>query len=185
MFRQFHLALGTINPSNSRKWAASAISCRRLYSSCLRENPRAPFDHNKQEKTDLTEKGKNLAAEKAKEFFDNLNPESDRLFFVTSNEARAIGTANIYRQEAKQKGFEIIKPENPRSKLAEKEGEGELRAIDALSLNSKDSLLFMIYSPSEPSTDWKNVDGNFKRKWEEARKIIEADDTNIPINAIS
>lgn len=139
------------------------------------ENPQVPFEHNKQEDLDLTEAGIKLAQEKAKDFFDRLNPKEDRLFFITSNEARAIGTANIYRLEAKSRGFEIIKPEHTRSNLAEKEGEGELRAINSLSLNPKNMLQFSIFSPDEPKVDWSNVDDEFKERWQKARKVIELD----------
>lgn len=139
------------------------------------ENPKGAFDHSKQESSDLSEAGLILAREKAKDFFDKLRPETDRVFFVTSNEARAIGTANVYRLEAKSRGFEIIKPEHTRSNLAKKEGEGELRAIETLSLNTKNTLQFLVFSSSEPSVNWANVDDDFKQKWQEARKIIEAD----------
>lgn len=139
------------------------------------ENPQAAFDHSKQESLDLSEAGIKLAREKAAEFFDKLKPKTDRLFFVTSNEARVIGTANIYRLEAKARGFEIIKPEHTRSNLAEKEGEGELRAIETLSLNTKNTLQFLVFSSSEPSVNWANVDDDFKQRWQEARKIIEED----------
>ena len=139
------------------------------------ENPQEGFDHSKQESSDLSEAGIKLAREKAKEFFEKLKPETDRVFFVTSNEARAIGTANIYRLEARSRGFEIIEPEHTRSNLAEKEGEGELRAIETLSLNTKNTLQFLVFSSSEPSVNWANVDDNFKQSWQEARKIIEAD----------
>lgn len=145
------------------------------YDETLRgSNPRGPFEHSKQESTDLSEAGIKLAQEKAKDFFDKLDPQDARLFFVTSNEARAIGTANIYRLEAKARGFEIIKPQHSRSTLAEKEGEGELRAIETLSLNTEDTLRFLVFSTSEPTVAWENVDDDFKQKWQEARRLIDA-----------
>lgn len=139
------------------------------------DDPRAPFDHTKQESTDLTPEGIKLANEKAILFFDNLDPKEDQIFLVSSNEARAIGTASIYRQVAISKGFEVIKPEHSRSPLSDKETEGDARVLNALSLNTEDTLQFLVFSSSEPNVNWQAVDPEFKQKWQTARQMIEAE----------
>lgn len=139
------------------------------------DNPQSPFDHTKQDQEDLTEAGKELARKKAEKFFNELNAGESQLFFVTSNEARAIETANIYREVAKALGFEIIKPEHSRSKYAEKIGEGELRTIDTLSLNTDNMLQFLVFSATAPEVNWGAVDDKTRVRWQQAREIIEAD----------
>lgn len=141
------------------------------------EKPTGPFKHEEQqpEGLELTEAGIALAHEKAEKFFDQLDPQRDQLFFVTSNEARAIETADIYREAAKKRGFEIIKPEHPRSELAQRIGEGELRVIQSLSLNTENLLRFLVFSGSAPEVNWEAVDEGTKKRWQEARRIIEED----------
>lgn len=142
------------------------------------ENPRAEVDSEDQLTPDLTEAGVNLAKEKAEAFFAELNPETDALFFVSSNEARALETANIYRQAAHAHGFEIIKPEHVRGELAEEIGEGEIRTLDRLSLNIKDTLMTSVFNPDNQlgSINWGAVDEDFKAKWAQARAIINSND---------
>jgi len=142
------------------------------------ENPRAPFDSEKQVTPDLTEEGIELAKRKAEEFFKTLDPTQDKLFFVSSNEARAVETANIYREIASQMGFEIIKPEKTRSKISDEVGNGEIRVLENLSLNPSDTILFNIFLPEKliRPANWEAVDPEFKRKWDNAREIIKNDD---------
>ncbi len=146
------------------------------YGKILRgDNPEAPFDHTHQDQEDLTEAGKELAEKSSEEFFQRLDPKTDELFFVSSNEARAIETANIYRQKAKAKSFAIIKPEHTRSELAEKVGEGEIRVVDVLSLDTDNMLRFLVFSGSIPEVNWEAVSEEMRAKWQEARKMIDAD----------
>jgi len=148
------------------------------------ENPRAAFDPDSQVVPDLTEEGIKLAREKAEEFFDGLDPAKDKIFFVSSNEVRALQTANIYREVAEVRGFQIIKPEKSGSawtgagELSEQIGGGKIRTIENLSLNPKDTLVFNIFLPEKllRPINWDNVDPEFRKKWEEAREIIRNND---------
>lgn len=142
------------------------------------DSPNAPFNHTEQVTPDLTESGVELARTEAEKFFSELNPAETALFFVSSNEARAIETANIYRQAAKGRGFEILVPENTRSALAENIGEGEIRVVDNLSINSQDLVIDNVFqTPKKRSAvNWGRVDPEIRRRFEEATKIIEADD---------
>lgn len=142
------------------------------------DNPHAPFNPEEQTTPDLTGAGIELARVEAENFFATINPETTSLFFASSNEARAIETANIYREIAKEKGFEILVPENPRSSLAEELGEGEIRVVHGLSINPTNLVIDNIFqTPSKRNAvNWEMVDPEVKRKFEEASKIIEADD---------
>lgn len=128
---------------------------------------------------DVPQKGVELAESKAEELFQSLSPETDRLYFVSSNEARAIDTANIYRRIAKEKGFKISKSYTGDSKYAETIGEQEIRVLDWLSLYPPNVLLHSIYNsnPEKVFTiDWNKIGLETKSAWDESRKIIEADD---------
>jgi hypothetical protein len=158
------------------------------------ENPQAPFDPEKQVTPDLSPEGERLAKEEAKKFFDGLEPGADHLFFVSSNEARAIETANIYRQIAKKRGFDVLKPYgtaqgedgskeilNPEpagNTLAERIGEGEIRILKDLSLNSQNTLLGYVFSAeaSLKNANLEALDADTKEKWDKARQIINGDD---------
>ncbi len=98
---------------------------------------------------------------------------------ASSSEARAIGTADIYRQVAKERGFKRIKPDHAGNDYAETVGEGEIKVLDTLSLNPKNNLLMTVYNPDPAklfNVNWENVQEETKAKWAEARKIIEAND---------
>ncbi|MFA5155407.1 MAG: hypothetical protein WC453_03145 [Patescibacteria group bacterium] len=137
--------------------------------------------------SDLTPEGLKLAQEKAKEFFNRLDPAKDALFFVSSDLVRAAETAKIYLDEARARGFEIIKPRekavagNYRDK-AEEIGEGNIRKIDSLTLDHLENMLqeFVFASNrdilKEVVKDTATVSGETRQKWREARQIIEADD---------
>jgi len=142
------------------------------------QNPRAAFDPEHQVTPDLTEEGVKFAKEKADEFFQGLDPAKDKLFFVSSNEARAFETANVYREIAHARGFEVIKPDTSGGALVEQIGGGEIKTIENLSLNPKDTLVFNIFIPEKllRPINWSAVDGEFKEKWETAREIIKNDD---------
>lgn len=143
------------------------------------DNPQAAFNPDTQQAGDLTEKGIALAHEKAAELLGVLNPQTDSLFFVSSNEVRAIETANIYRQEAKMRGFEILKPEHTRSEFADETGDGDIRVLHNLSLNTKNALAATVFNPEHllsSSIKWEAIDDEAKQKWAAARAIINADD---------
>jgi len=145
------------------------------------DNPESKFDPKKQDfLSDLTPKGKELAQQEAEKFFNELDPEKDAIFFTTSDLVRAIETAKIYKDEAKKRGFEIIKPENVRDDLVEEIGDGEIRKLDNLSLNIDNMLIEYLFHPKknyleEVVKNKDNVSEETKKKWKQARQIIEAD----------
>ncbi len=144
-------------------------------------NPEDFHDPKKQDfLSDLTPEGKEMAHSEAEKFFNDLDPERDSLFIVSSDLVRAAETAKIYKNVAKERGFEIIKPNNIRDDLIEKIGDGEIRKIDSLSLDLKNMLLEFIFHPqkdylNEVVKNKKNVSQNVLDNWKKARKIIELD----------
>lgn len=100
------------------------------------------------------------------------------MFFVSSEEMRALETANIYKTIAKERGFEIIKPKQTRSKTADKIGGKEIRKLDTLSLNIKNTLVGSVFNPDKylGEINLEAVDIETKEKWNKARKIIDAED---------
>ncbi len=177
-----------INNENSMSFIRHSKSNYKTYKEIkTSENPQQAVDYDNQVENDLPLAGIELAEEEAENFFDNLNPKEDALFFISSEEMRALETANIYKKIAKQKGFEIIKPERKkrkpehiRSKTADKIGNGEIRKLDTLSLNIKNTLINTVFKPSKKyalkEINWEGVDKDTKEKWDKARKIIDADD---------
>lgn len=148
------------------------------------DNPEAAPSADKQWfNSDLTPEGMKLAQEKAKEFFDKLNPETDALFFVSSDLVRAAETAKIYLDTARARGFEIILPrENNGPKYrnkAEEIGEGYIRKIDCLTLDHLENMLReFVFHPDDylnKIKDSAEVSPETREKWAAARKIIEAD----------
>lgn len=150
------------------------------------DNPEAAPDADKQWfNSDLTPAGEKLAREKAEEFFAKLDPETDALFFVSSDLVRAAETAKIYLDTARAKGFEIIpsrekavEPRPARNK-AEEIGAGYIRKIDCLTLDHLENMLReFIFHPDDylkKIPDPNNVSAETREKWAEARRIIEAD----------
>ncbi len=141
-----------------------------------KERGEKKFDPENQKYPDLSEEGLQLAHEKASEFFDKLDVKSDKLFFISSNEARAIATADIYRQEAISRGFEVIKPGKTNSKLADKETDGYVRTSRVLSLNPDNYALHSIFVTGLPEEIQRiiaeNLPEEMREKWLRARKII-------------
>ena len=142
------------------------------------DNPQQAIDPEKQVTPDLSEQGVEMAQEAARDFFRSLNPATDYLFFASSDEARALETANIYKETAKEMGFKVLVPEHVRSQLAQDIGGGEIRVVDNLSLNIKNNLLGSIFNPESHlgTVNWSAVDPETKGKWSRARAIINADD---------
>lgn len=142
------------------------------------DDPQGPVDVEKQVTPDLPEAGVALARESATRLFSEYNPEEDALFFVSSNEARALETANIYREVAHESGFEVIAPEHVRGQLAQQIGEGEIRVVKNLSLDIQNTLLSGIFNSPKALTkiNWEAVDPELREKWERAKAIVDADD---------
>lgn len=113
----------------------------------LSDKPNQAFKAEKQVVPDLSMEGIEYAREQAEVFFDSLNPEEEDLFFVSSNEARAVETASIYHDIAKERKFNIVKPENSRSKISDELTNGDVRIIQSLSLNIKNVLIPNLLNP--------------------------------------
>lgn len=141
---------------------------------------------------DLTPEGIKLAEQKAKEYFDTLDPKKDALFFVSSDLVRAAQTARIFLDEARSRGFEIIKPrdtkispefkaddESSYRNKAEEIGEGYIRKINCLTLDHLENMMRekvfyqTDYMDVIPHAD--KVSEETREKWKQARAIIEAD----------
>jgi hypothetical protein len=148
------------------------------YVETLKNNPTDPFNKNEQITPDITEVGIELAKNSAKEYFKTLDPSKSILFFVSSNEARAVETANIYRETAKTEGFEIIVPENSRSTISDEISEGEIRILNNLSLNHPNILANMAFSPAKyrVGINFDNVSDEEKKLFEQAAAIIDSND---------
>ncbi|MEI7426080.1 MAG: hypothetical protein WCK16_04130 [Candidatus Moraniibacteriota bacterium] len=148
------------------------------YAESLKNNPTAPFDKNEQVIPDITEGGMELAKNAANEYFKDLDPNKTDLFFVSSNEARAVETANIYRETAKENGFNVIVPENSRSKISDENADGEIRILETLSLNHPNILANMAFSPKKyrVGINFDNVSDEEKKRFEQATAIIDAED---------
>ncbi len=142
------------------------------------DKPTAPFDASSQVTPDLTPEGQELAAQEAEKYFEKLDPANDAIFFVSSNEARTLETADVYRRMAHRKGFEVIKPENTRSAYAEELSQGEIRVLKTLSLDSTNLIMDFIFNPKagRKAINWKAVDEETKKKFDQAAAIVEADD---------
>lgn len=141
------------------------------------DNPLTSFNADEQITPDLPEAGVELAKNKAAEFFSGL-PKDTVLFFASSNEARAIETANIYRTIAKKMGFDVIVPDKTKSELADNLSEGEIRVIDQLSINSENLVIDSLFTPASyrVAPNWNLInDDEFKKKFEQAAAIIDAD----------
>lgn len=143
------------------------------------EESLADFDPDQQTLPDLTPEGVELANNEAENFF-SFSPEDTSLFFVSSNEARAIETADIYRHIARAKGFEIIKPEHARSSLSEQTAEGEIRVLNNLSIYpNKSKVVFDgMFNPKKyrGQINWEQIPEDVREKYDQATAIIDADD---------
>lgn len=149
------------------------------------KNPSASFDPKEQisataeTQGDLTPEWITLAQEKAEELFSGLNPEQDVLSFMSSNEARAISTAEIYTLEAKKRGFTILRPQNSHT-VTKGLGNPDIRIMKDLWLNFDSPLLHSVFNPTGSkvvdSINFDALDPWLKLKYEQARRIILDDD---------
>jgi hypothetical protein len=148
------------------------------------EDPEQPMNYENQPDQDLNEEGVQLALREAPKFFDTLDPTKDTIFIVSSPERRAIETALIYRDIAKERGFEVIRPKHARSKLAEEIGGGEIRVLNALSTKLSQGrggiLVSTVFSPTtmspENNINWDAVEPVTQENYARARQIIANDD---------
>ena len=76
------------------------------------ESPDLPFDAANQIMPDLSDDGVELAKQEAKKLFSGMDKDHEALFFVSSDEARALSTAKIYKDIAKGQDFIVITPNN-------------------------------------------------------------------------
>jgi len=142
------------------------------------EDPARPFDATEQVTPDLTPAGVELAQGEAEKYFDHLDSKNDKLFFFSSNEARAIETANIYRNVAKERGFSIIKPEHSRSRISDDSAEGDIRILNTVSINSKNLLIDSVFNPANKrgDIDLEKIPIETRDAYERAVAIIDNDD---------
>lgn len=143
------------------------------------KNALSEMDRNNQITPDLSKEGVELARKTAEEYFVGLDPKEDKIFLVSSNLARALETAKIYADIAREKGFQIIRPENVRGKQAEEIAGGDVRVISRLAIpRSERPLAGEVFNTDSAlgKIDWSNVDPGFRAKWEEAHAIIMAND---------
>lgn len=143
------------------------------------KNPQESFNPQNQDELDLTEAGRELSQNKANIFFNELDPHKTKLFFVSSNEARAIETASIFKKIAEEKGFNILTPENTRSDFVDKYTDGNIRVIDSLSINPQNILMAVsIFNTGKQDTTsfFDKLDEQTKEKWIKVRNIIDQND---------
>jgi broad specificity phosphatase PhoE len=135
----------------------------KTYLRLLEVNPCGSFDSIEHIYNDLTNNGTQLAETKAIKYFDAC--KDDSIIFTSSNEARAIETANIFSGIASGKGFSV----------------GNLLLKEELSVNPKMMLLNVIFSTNKQHGDlninWNLVPNSVKSKYLSLRKDIEKEDT--------
>lgn len=141
------------------------------------DKPQRPVDFKNQLTPDLPLEGLELAKVKASEFFSKLDPEKDAIFITSSNEARALETADEYRKIAHELGFEIIRPKNTRNPLGNNMGEGEIRVLQNLSLNVNDITLNCVFNTGNILNKVQEgaIDEETRQRFLRAREIIEKD----------
>lgn len=143
----------------------------------MSDNPSQPFDHKDQIFPDLSPEGVELAKKSAKEFLKTLDPNKDELFFVSSNEVRALETAEIYHNEATMRRFSILKPEHSRSPISDKYLNGDIRMVNALSINFKNSIASNLLNP-QSSRRQINFEALDPKEVETYKKLQEEIDKN-------
>jgi hypothetical protein len=143
------------------------------------DSPNTPLDPEKQYVEDLTPRGIKIAREAATKYFEGLNPEKDRLYFVSSNEARALGTAKVYKEEAEKRGFVIIDMPEGRKKddIAYRVTGGKVRTSKKLSVNPQNLVLDNIFMPADKrfEVNEKALTPDFLEKYNRAKAIVDAD----------
>ena len=138
------------------------------------EDPQGSIDIERQIKGDLTEIGRDQVQQQAESFFKKFNKEKDIFFVVSSNQVRALETASLFINEAVLIGFSVLRHQKTGSDIAREIGEGYIRSLSSLSINKKDILVELLFTPPDwlPDIKWEFVDDDFKLQWERARSII-------------
>ncbi|MBP6944468.1 hypothetical protein KBD61_03930 [Patescibacteria group bacterium] len=141
------------------------------------ENPTKPFEAEHQITPDLMPEGREAAFREAEAYFDQLDPAQDTMFFVSSNEARAIETADVYRQVAHMRGFAVAQHDRTHSSYANELAGGEIRVLETLSINSKNLVLDYMFNPKagRATINWEAVDPETRVQFERGAAIVEAD----------
>jgi broad specificity phosphatase PhoE len=123
---------------------------------------------------DLPKAGKELARNSAQEFFSKLDPEDSILYVVSSTQMRALETADIYTHVAREMGFELV----THDKAPSLTGNEQVRTLENLSLKFENQVLASVFQSSSrlPEINWNAVDAETKEKFDQARKIVLADD---------
>jgi hypothetical protein len=193
-FNQVDSNLGSGNGKNGKQHEARIFRHGKAkyqldYGIIESETPEAkPEAKNQWFDSDLTPEGAILAKQEAEKYFDSLNPETDALFFVSSDLVRAAETAKIFLDIAREQGFEIIKPRDPevapqsvkyRNK-AEEIGEGDIRKINCLTLDHLENMLQeAIFNPNdflkEVVRHPEKISEETRNNWIKARAIIDSD----------
>ena len=143
------------------------------------DDPAAPMDRNQQIAPELSSKGVEHAYKSAENYFRMLDPLKDKIFFASSNLARALETANIYAEVARTRGFTILRPENVRGKQAEQIGVGDVRVVEKLSIPANEPPLSQELFNSDRDMFHINfgaLDEELRERWMAAHKIIQNDD---------
>lgn len=142
------------------------------------DNPRGPIDIETQPENDLTEAGHKLARASAEGFLARLDPKKDELFFVSSDQMRALQTARVFIEVALQKGFRVIRHDKTGSSVAANVGDGYIRSLETLSHSYADALPDAVFNPPSqlPEINWKTVPPEYRAQWDKARADVLADD---------
>lgn len=143
------------------------------------DEPNSPLNPEQQYVDDLTPKGVEIAKDAARKYFEGLNPEKDRLYFVSSNEARALGTARVYKDEAEKRGFTIIDVPEARQKndIAYRVTGGKVRTSKKLSVNPQNLVLDNLFMPADKrfEVNFDKLSPDFIVKYEQAKAIVDRD----------
>jgi hypothetical protein len=164
------------------------------------DNPTGPHDITKQVIPDIPQKegrdGVALAKKQARLLFGTFNKKTDAIFFVSSNEARALETAYYYASEALDLGFEVIEHKTgwfgtgvkaPHvDKVREhiqrngKPIKRYVRPINSLSLVIPNTFEACVFNTERINSylnyNWAKIPEAEQRKFEAARAIIKAND---------
>lgn len=135
------------------------------------DTPELPID-TKEQLPDLPEAGVELAEKSAHEFLSKLDPKTDIIYIVSSNQMRALETAQIYAKVAGQLGIEVVEQES------QTEDKNFVRPIETISLKNENPVLDAIFSPVKipQNINWEAVSPETKAKYDQVRGIVLADD---------
>ena len=142
------------------------------------ENPQGVLDLENQSLEDLTPEGGEFARTEAHKFFDLMDPDQDVFYVVSSALTRALETADMYARVAIERGFNVVRHQNTGTQIAKKIGHGYVRSLDALTVNQGDIVSDCVFTPESqlPQINWGAIDVEMKGRWDEARKIVLAND---------